>query len=116
MLFVARRSKASTRDSEYGTIFALKITGLIWLDEIVEKLARKHRVEAHEVAELFESSPKFRLVERGHGEGENVYAAMGRTEAGRYLIAFFIWKSDGRALLVSARDMTSSERRHYGRK
>ena len=94
----------------------MKITGVIWLDEIVEKLASKHSVEAYEVVELFESSPKFRFVERGHREDENVYAAMGRTEAGRYLVAFFIWKSDGRALPVSARDMTDNERKIYGRK
>jgi uncharacterized DUF497 family protein len=94
----------------------LKITGLIWLDEIVEKLARKHHVEAYEVAELFGGDPKFRFVERGYREGEHVYAALGQTEAGRYLVAFFILKADDRALLLSARDMTPGERKRHGRK
>jgi len=95
----------------------LNIEGLIWLDEIVEKLGRKHRVEVHEVEELFGDNPKFRFVERGHRDGEDVYAALGRSEAGRYLIAFFIWKVvDNRALPISARDMTPGERKRYGRK
>jgi uncharacterized DUF497 family protein len=94
----------------------LRITGFIWLDEIVEKLAWKHRVEIHEVESLFLARPKFRFVENGHREGEDVYAALGQTDAGRYLIAFFVLKLDGRALPVSARDMTDSERKLYGRK
>jgi hypothetical protein len=87
----------------------LKITGFLWLDEIIEKLAQKHRVEPYEVEELFDGKPKFRFVENGHRDGEDVYAVLGQTEAGRYLIAFFVRKGDGRALPVSARDMTKSE-------
>jgi uncharacterized DUF497 family protein len=41
---------------------------------------------------------------------------MGQTEAGRYLIVFFIHKKSGAALVISARDMTPKERRRYGRK
>jgi hypothetical protein len=93
----------------------LDIEGLIWLDEIVEKLAKKHHVEVHEVEELFRSDPRFRFVERGHRDREDVYAALGRSEAGRYLIAFFVWKIDNQALPISARDMTNAERRRYGR-
>lgn len=94
----------------------LKITGFIWLDEIVEKLDRRHHVETYEVEQLFSGRPKFRFVENGHREGEDVYAALGQTEAGRYLIAFFVRKLDGRALPVSARDMTLGERKMYGLK
>jgi uncharacterized DUF497 family protein len=94
----------------------LNIEGLIWLDEIVEKLAKKHRVEVREVEELFGGSPRFRYIERGHREGEDVYSALGRSEAGRYLIVFFIWKVGNQALPISARDMTIAERRRYGRK
>jgi uncharacterized DUF497 family protein len=93
----------------------LNIEGLIWLDEIVEKLGRKHRIEVYEVEELFGGNPKFRFIERGTRDGEDVYAALGRSEAGRYLIAFFIWKVDHRAIPISARDMTSGERKKYAR-
>ncbi len=94
----------------------MKIEGLIWLDEIVEKLGKKHHVEVYEVEELFGGHPKFRFVERGLREGEDVYAALGRSEAGRHLIAFFIWKVDRRALPISARDMTPGERKRYVQK
>jgi hypothetical protein len=41
------------------------------------------------------------MVEKGHVQGENMYSAMGQTEEGRYIIAFFIHKQDGRALIIS---------------
>jgi uncharacterized protein len=94
----------------------LNIEGLIWLDGIVDKLALKHHVAVHEVEELFGGNPRIRFVERGHHEAEDVYVALGQSEAGRYLIAFFIWKVDKRALPISARDMTVAERRRYVRK
>ncbi|HVF85206.1 MAG TPA: hypothetical protein VM821_04435 [Abditibacteriaceae bacterium] len=58
----------------------------------------------------------FRFVERGHRAGENVYAALGQANGGRYLIGFFVWKQNGQALIVSARDMTASGRRQYERR
>jgi uncharacterized DUF497 family protein len=93
----------------------VKINGFIWLPDIVDKLARKHDVAVPEVVEVFAGRPKFRYVERGHCPGEDVYAALGRTDAGRLLIVFFVHKS-GTALPVSARDTTSSERKRYEQK
>lgn len=91
----------------------MKIKGIIWLDEIIEKLATKHNVGQNEVLEVLLNLPYFRFVEKGHRLGENVYAALGRTKSGRYLMVFFIYKKDGRAIILSARDMTSSERRRH---
>ena len=92
------------------------IEEIIWLDTIVEKLWRKHGVDTHEVVEVLESSPKFRFVEKGHHPGEDLYLALGRTEAGRYLSVFFVYKPDRRALIISARGMKASERKQYERK
>lgn len=94
----------------------MKITGFIWLADIVQKLARKHGVSQDEVGELFSNRPRFRFVEKGYRRGENVYAALGQTDAGRYLISFFVFKRGGRALILSARDMSAAERRRYGKK
>jgi uncharacterized DUF497 family protein len=94
----------------------MRITGLVWLRDIVLKLLRKHSVAQEEVAEVFWNHPRFRFIENGHHPGENVYAALGRTDAGRYLIVFFVHKSDRRALILSARDMTRAERRQYEKK
>ena len=93
----------------------MRIRGIIWLEDIVDKLAEKHGVLEGEVREVFVSRPAFRRMERGHRAGEDVYGAFGQTEAGRYLVVFFVHKKDGRALVVSARDMTHSERRLYER-
>ena len=94
----------------------MRITGFIWLEEVLDKLVRKHHVREPEVLEVFEGAPRFRFVERGHREGEHVYSAMGQTDAGRYVIVFFVHKSDGRALPVTARDMTAAERKRYEQK
>jgi uncharacterized protein len=90
-----------------------KIEGLIWLEEIIEKLLRKHRVIQTEVKEVLRNSPHFRFVEKGYRLEEDVYAAMGQTDSGRYLIVFFVYRKDKKALIVSARDMSNAERKRY---
>jgi len=94
----------------------LKISALIWLEEIVEKVAQKHNVSREEVRQVLMNSKHFRFVEKGHRAGENVYSALGQTDAGRYLIVFFVYKKRGQALILSARDMTNVERDRYDKK
>jgi len=89
---------------------------LIWLEEIVEKLERKHRVSVEEVTQVFLHRPRFFFKERGRVEGEHLYNALGRTDGGRYLSVFFIYKKDGNALIITARDMTEKERRSHAKK
>lgn len=94
----------------------MRITGIIWLRDIVDKLAVKHNVETHEVEEAFSNQPNMRFVEKGDRENEDVYMALGQTDEGRYLAVLFIYKQTREALIVSARDMAQKERRQYGRK
>lgn len=94
----------------------MKIEGIIWLDQIVDKLAWKHSVETYEVEQVLGSKPKFRFVEKGDRKGEDVYMALGQTVGGRYLAVLFIYKSSGEALILSARDMAVKEKKLYGRK
>lgn len=68
----------------------MKIKGLIWFNDIVEKLIRNHNVQQSEVREVLSNKPHFRFIEKGHKAGENVYAAMGQTDSGRYLIVFYL--------------------------
>jgi len=93
----------------------LRISGFIWLRNIVEKVEAKHRVSLDEVEEVFLAPPQFRRLEKGKVDGEDVYGAYGQTEAGRYLTVVFIRKLGGRALIITARDMDSKERKQYGR-
>ena len=92
------------------------IDDFIWLPDIVEKLAVKHHVTQDEVEEVFFNHPKYRFVEYGHQLGEDVYAVLGQSDAGRYIIVFFIQKPSNRALILSARDMDQKERKRYERK
>ena len=94
----------------------MRIEGVIWLDTIVDKLASKHSVETYEVEETLSNKPKFRFVTKGDRQGEDVYLALGRTHAGRYISVFFIYKKTKEALILSARDMAEKERKIYGRK
>ena len=93
----------------------MRINGVIWLRSVVDKLVRKHQVETDEVEVVFSNRPRYRHLERGDVEGEDLYAAFGRTQAGRYLTVFFIYKTTREALVVSARDMTRKERKTYGK-
>ena len=94
----------------------MKIDGLIWLRDIVDKLAWKHQVAPAEVEEALNNQPKIRFVEKGERKGEDVYMALGQTDAGRYLAILFIHKETKEALIISARDMADKERKQYGRK
>jgi uncharacterized DUF497 family protein len=94
----------------------VKLTGIVWLRNVVDKLLWKHSVTTDEVEEVFNRLPGYRFIERGDVEGENLYTAMGQTRTGRYLIIYFIHKMTGEALIVSARDMTKRERKLYAKK
>ena len=94
----------------------MRIVDVLWLPDIVDKLASKHDVELSEVEQVLARQPRFRRLQRGKVRGEDLYAAIGQTESGRYLIVFFIRKKSGSALVVSARDLDPGERRQYERK
>ena len=92
------------------------IDGFLWLPDVVEKLIVKHHVTQDEAEEVFFNGPRYRFVEKGYRQAEDVYAALGQTDAGRYLIVFFIYKSGNVAHILSARDMDRQERRRYERR
>jgi hypothetical protein len=94
----------------------MQIDDFIWLPDIVDKLAIKHNVSQDQAEDVFFNRPRYRFVETGHRRGEDVYAAVGQTDAGRYLVVFFIHKADNTALALSVRDMDRRERRRYERK
>jgi len=94
----------------------MRIVNIIWLPQIIDKLNWKHNVIPEEVEEVIFGNPMYRKVHKGHIHGEDLYSALGQTDAGRYLIIFFIYKPTREALILSARDMNKKERRRYERK
>ncbi len=94
----------------------MKITGVIWLEDVVDKIAVKHRVFPEEVEEALSNRPKIKRMNKGNYRGEDVYRALGRTRSGRYLVVFFIHKRTHEALVLSSRDMDRKERKQYARK
>ena len=94
----------------------MEIDDVIWLEDIVEKIRAKHGVATWEVEELLVSKPEFRRGPKGRRKGENLYYALGQTNAGRYLFAVFILKRKRNALVLSAREMSAKERKAYRRR
>lgn len=70
-------------------------------------------------SKAFTDTRRFRFIETGDVEGEDLYAAMSRTAAGRYLTIitiYFVYKTTKEALIISAREMTKKEKRSYAKK
>jgi len=91
----------------------VEIQDIIWIDVFIEKIWKKHHVTIKEVEDVLDASPMIRYIEKGDVKGEDIYAAMGQTENGRYITVFFIRKANNRALIISARDMSRKERSYY---
>ena len=91
----------------------MELYEILWKSQYVEKLAAKHGVMTDEVEEVLFGRPHIRFWEKGKVHGEDLYLAYGQTDAGRYLVVFFVRKPDQTALPISARDMTDAERRYF---
>lgn len=75
----------------------------------------KHAVSAAEAEEVLRAKPVVRRMNNGRVRDEDVYAAMAQIISGRYLIVFFINKKRGMVLPISARDMSTAERKYYAK-
>ncbi len=94
----------------------MNIQDIIWLEEVEDKIIHKHQVWPDEAEQILGNRPHVRFMERGHRPGEDLYAAFGQTNDGRYLVVYFISKSPHVALIVTAREMTEKERKAYGKR
>jgi uncharacterized protein len=77
-----------------------------WDDDNIDHIA-DHGVEPYEAEEVITNRPW--LKRRGEGK----YLAYGQTDAGRFLVVVFAPKTTGRLRVVTARDMTPTEKRRY---
>ena len=58
----------------------MKVTGVIWLRTVVDKLLRKHNVTTDEVEEVFNRRPRYRFIEVGDVEGDDHARQPGLTQ------------------------------------
>ena len=94
----------------------MEIYDFFWQPHVVDKIWVKHHVTPDEAEEVFfNERPVYHFMERGERRNQDVYSVNGRTDAGRYLIVIFIRKTRNLGLIISARDMTVTERRRYAR-
>ena len=94
----------------------MKIVNIEIKPDTLQKFLWKHQVTEQEVRQALRNKPKIRFHQRGNIKGEDLYVALSRTDAGRYLTLFFIYKLNHVALVISGRDMDSSERNRYAKK
>jgi len=60
----------------------VRIDGIIWLENVEQKIWDKHRVRSSEAEALLDSGPHVRFVERG--SRGSLYAALGQTDAEKH--------------------------------
>jgi uncharacterized protein len=85
------------------------IAGFVWDEENLSHIAR-HHVAPEEVEEALAAAP---LVLRAQDER---YLSHGRTESGRFLFVVYVRRPRGRIRVITARDMTESEKRWWRRR
>jgi uncharacterized protein len=86
----------------------LKIDWLIWDDWNRDHIAQ-HQVAQQEVEELIEGPCLRRKTRSG------CYMVYGRSYAGRYLTAVVSPRNEGSVYVVTAREMTSTEKKDFRR-
>ena len=104
-----------SKDDMYEQVMKIKIIEIIWLNNIIEKINKKHKVSKTEVEDVFKNKPKFRRGTKGNYIKDNVYYAFGRTYGRRLMFIVFIFKRNNEALIISARDMDNKEKSMYSK-
>lgn len=92
-----------------------RIRELYWRHDRIEHIAQ-HSILPEEVDEAVFGDPGGLLLRVGPAErnpDETLYRYFGRTESGRYLLVVLLYLGEGRAMPVTARDMTPRERRRF---
>ena len=60
----------------------MRIKQVVWLRQFAEKIERKHHVSQDEVEQVFLNRPTFQFAELGDVPNEDLYRAIGQTDAG----------------------------------
>lgn len=74
---------------------------------------RKHRITFAEAATAFDDPLSMTVPDPDHSEGEARYLLVGRSAAGRLLVASHVDDTEYHIHIISARGATRRERRDY---
>ncbi|MDP3443554.1 MAG: BrnT family toxin [Ignavibacteria bacterium] len=89
-----------------------EIEGFEWDAGNLEKNRKRHDVRSGEIEELFFNEPLIVKPDDFHSDVETRFMSLGVTNSGRKLFCVFTIR-DKRIRPISARDMTSRERKAY---
>lgn len=98
----------------------MKIRYVVVTDDISKKIERKHGVSSVEVDEMFFNPKDLTFIRKTRTRSSvkrtaGRYVAFGRTFAGRYLTAVFIWIKKDTIKVITVRDMEAKEKQYYRR-
>ena len=88
------------------------IIGFDWDEGNREKNYLKHNVRNGECEDVFFNQPLVIVSDMKHSQEERRYSAFGITDGGRKLTVVFTLRKN-LIRVISARDMTTKERRYY---
>jgi len=83
--------------------------------EIKEKIAAKHGLEFSQIIEVFINQEYRPLIVRSRQEIRSRwrYAALGRSFSGKYITVIFVMERNSVARVITARSMSSAEKKRY---
>ena len=88
----------------------MRLREIVWTQEIPDKVQGKHGLQPEEVSQVcLDQASHLRKARDGR------YAVLGRTEEGRYVLVIGAYAGKGTLRIITARDMTDSERDLYER-
>ncbi len=89
-----------------------RASGFQWDAGNIEKNWHAHRVSAAECEQLFFNQPLVIAPAVAHSQNEERFFALGHTDAARRLFVAFAVRGE-LVRVISARDMSRRERKHY---
>jgi uncharacterized DUF497 family protein len=87
----------------------MQFSGFDWDEKNIGHLM-PHAVDPDEAEAVIDNSPMILRTE------DSKYLAYGQTDEGRYLLVVFVRKTEGIIRVITARDLTSDEKRRYRRR
>ena len=90
----------------------MKIKRVYFASEEIEEKIRRRGIDLNDISQVFRRSPVLHVDGRDRFGGKK-YFAWGQTLAGRYVFVVFVPECPADGRIISARDMTSKEKKRH---